>query len=58
MLMLGGICERTALHLLHTDKIKHFRIRNKYGWQESPAAGRDPQGDLTKMLGQRKPHCP
>ena len=30
MLMLDGICERTALQLLHTDKIKHFRIRNKY----------------------------
>ena len=30
MLMLDGICERTALQLLHKDKIKHFRIRNKY----------------------------
>ena len=30
MLMLDGICERTALQLLHKDKIKHFRIRNQY----------------------------
>lgn len=30
MPMLGGICECTALSLIHDNKIKHFRIRNKY----------------------------
>ena len=30
MLTLDGIYERTALQLLHKDKIKHFRIRNQY----------------------------
>lgn len=29
-LMLDGICESTALSLLHQNKIKHFRIRNHY----------------------------
>lgn len=30
MLMLDGICESTALSLLHQNKIKHFRIGNSY----------------------------
>jgi len=30
MPMLGGICERTAFSLIHDNKIKHFRIGNKY----------------------------
>lgn len=30
MLMLGGICENTALSLLRQEKIKHFRIGNRY----------------------------
>lgn len=30
MLMLDGICERTAFQLLRNDQIKHFRIRNQY----------------------------
>lgn len=30
MLMLDGICENTALSLLRQDKIKHFRIGNRY----------------------------
>ena len=29
-LMLDGICESTALSLLHQNKIKHFRIGNHY----------------------------
>lgn len=29
-LVLDGICESTALSLLHQNKIKHFRIRNHY----------------------------
>ena len=29
-LMLDGICESTALSLLHQNKIKHFRIGNRY----------------------------
>lgn len=28
-LMLDGICESTALSLLHQNKIKHFRIGNR-----------------------------
>ena len=30
MIMLGGVCEHTAISLLQKNKIKHFRIRNKY----------------------------
>lgn len=30
ILMLDGICENTALSLLRQDKIKHFRIGNRY----------------------------
>lgn len=30
MAMLGGICEKTAQSLLKSDKIKHFRIGNRY----------------------------
>ena len=29
-LVLDGICESTALSLLHQNKIKHFRIGNRY----------------------------
>ena len=30
MLMLGDVCEHTTLSLLQKDKIKHFRIGNRY----------------------------
>ena len=28
--ILGGICDRTAFELIYKNKIKHFRIKNKY----------------------------
>ncbi len=28
--ILGGICDRTAFELIHENKIKYFRIGNKY----------------------------